>query len=140
MKPFLALLLIYVTAFAAQDTPLKPVRTMAGSVRHDAIGVSLIRLIAAPQEYEKKVVRVIGYLRIEFEGNAIYIHEEDFRRSIPKNGLWLEASREMMLELRKLSDGYVLLEGVFDPKNTGHGGLFSGAIIEINRAQAWRSR
>src|SRR5688572_16757303 len=83
----------------------------AGTAHQSAIGVSLVRLIAAPQEYASKVVRVIGYLKIEREGNAIYLHEEDYRRSISKNALWLEASREMMLEMQKLSGGYVLLEG-----------------------------
>jgi hypothetical protein len=112
----------------------------AGTVRHDAMGVSLIRLIAAPQEYANRVVRVMGYLKIEFEGNAIYLHQEDREHGLYKNGLWLEAPGEMMKELQKLSGRYVLIEGVFEPKNTGHGGLFSGAIIDINRAQAWGTR
>jgi hypothetical protein len=139
MKPF-AVLLICVTAAAAQDTPLKPVRSMAGAVRHDAIGVSIIRLVASPKEYDGKAVRVLGYLNIAFEHNAIYLHREDLEHGLSINGLWIAATREMMLELRKLSGQYVLIEGVFDSQNTGHGNLFSGAIVEINRAQAWRSR
>lgn len=51
--------------------------------------VSLIQLIAQPEKFEGKRVRFIGFLRIEFEGNAIYLHREDFDHGITKNGLWL---------------------------------------------------
>ena len=109
----------------------------AGNARPEATDVSMIRLIAAPQEYSKKVVRVIGYLNIEFEGNAIYLHEEDFKRSLTANALWVDAKPEMMEELKKLSGQYVLLEGVFEASDHGHLGLFSGALQEIHRADRW---
>jgi len=41
--------------------------------------VSLIQLIANPQAYDGKTVRITGFLHLEFEGNAIYLHNEDFR-------------------------------------------------------------
>jgi hypothetical protein len=112
----------------------------AGNVRPGVIGVSLIQLIAAPQEHAGKPVRVIGFVKIGFEHNAIYLHREDLDHGLSKNGLWLETSRPMMQELIKLSGSYVLIEGVFDPDNRGHGGLFSGALTDISRVDVWRSR
>ena len=52
--------------------------------------VSLIQLIAQPEKFEGTRVRLIGFLRIEFEGNAIYLHREDFDHGIAKNGLWVD--------------------------------------------------
>ncbi len=34
-------------------------------------------------------VRVIGFVRIDFEGNAVYLHEEDDKYAISDNALWL---------------------------------------------------
>ncbi len=34
---------------------------------------SLIRLIATPEKYDGKTIQVIGYLHLEFEGDAIYL-------------------------------------------------------------------
>jgi hypothetical protein len=39
----------------------------------------MIQLIANPQAWDGKHVRVIGFLRLEFEGDALYLHREDLR-------------------------------------------------------------
>ena len=37
--------------------------------------VSLIRLIANPEKYHGKKIQVTGYINLEFEGDAIYLHK-----------------------------------------------------------------
>ena len=54
--------------------------------------VSIIELIANPSRFNKKPVRVLGYLDIEFEGEALYLHEEDYKHRLTRNGLSLLAS------------------------------------------------
>jgi len=44
--------------------------------------VSVVQLIANPQQYDGKQVRLIAFLNLEFEGNALYLHREDFDKSI----------------------------------------------------------
>src|SRR5262245_12174969 len=110
MKPVKSFIFVFVFAVLAN----------AAGTHQRAIDVSIIRLIAAPEAYANKVVRVIGYLNIEFECNAIYVHEQDFRHDISQNGLWVRAPGEMSKELAKLSGRYVLIEGVFDPTVKGH--------------------
>lgn len=110
----------------------------AGTPDNNAQSVSIIRLIAAPERYDGKLVRVVGYLNMAFEGDSIYFHEEDFRRSLVENALWVEPAEGMRKELTKLSRRYVLIEGVFDASDTGHMGLFSGTIKKITRADAWK--
>lgn len=96
-----------------------------------------MRLIAAPERFAGKLVCVIGFLNIAFEGDAIYLHEEDFRRSLYMNSLSVQADDGMMTDLKKLSGHYVLIQGIFDPSQKGHMGLSSGGITKISRADAW---
>ncbi len=106
----------------------------AGSANPDAIDVSIIRLIASPDTFDGKVVRIMGYLHLEFEGNGIYFHKEDYDRSLSKNGLWVDAPSEMFREMVKMNNRYVLIEGVFSTKDEGHMGGWSGAVTNITRA------
>jgi len=104
----------------------------------EPIDVSLVRLIANPNDYDGKLVRVIGYARLEFEGDAIYLHEDDYKHSIYKNGLWMDVSEDMRKRKTELDRKYVLIEGTFDAKMTGHMGLWSGSIQKITRCQVWK--
>jgi hypothetical protein len=55
----------------------------------DAPQVSIIQLIATPAKFDHKKIRIVGYLHLEFEGNAIYLHEDDFRARISENSIWI---------------------------------------------------
>ena len=99
-------------------------------------GVSLLQLIANPSEYHGKLVRVIGFCRLEFEGDALYLHREDFEQGITKNAVWLNVGREISKSRSNLSGGYVIVEGVFNAEDKD---LFSGCI-KVRRIQHWRSR
>ena len=99
--------------------------------------VSMIQLIANPQQYAGKPIRVIAFLNLEFEGNALYLHREDFDRSIVSNAVWISLEDHQVRTSRKLSGGYVLVEGIFSAKDRGHFGMFSGSIQQVTRIQGW---
>jgi hypothetical protein len=105
--------------------------------------VSLIRLIANPERYHGKKVRVIGFARLQFEGSGVYVHEDDYRHGITRNGLWLGsfASRQGRQPTDPISikgnDKYAIVEGTFDMNNHGHRGMWSGAITNVTRFQLW---
>ncbi|WP_456461398.1 hypothetical protein [Reichenbachiella sp.] len=100
--------------------------------------VSLIKLIATPQEYHDRRIQVVGYLNLEFEGDAIYLHKEDYEQSILENSFWVSFSDKISQdELRKLNKRYVLIAGTFNMDNHGHMGLFSGEIMKIDRIIKW---
>lgn len=101
------------------------------------LDVSLISLIARPSEFDGKLVRVIGFARLEFEGNAIYLHREDYLQGITRNGLWLDVRSASKKSATRVSDGYVIVEGVFSMKDQGHLGLWSGSIQKITRMDPW---
>ncbi len=100
--------------------------------------VSLIQLIANPQAYEGKTVRIIGFIHLEFEGNVIYLHEEDFRYGLTKNGLWIDTPRDMTPEqIKAVNDHYVICTARFEAKMHGHMGMNSGEVANITRLEVW---
>jgi hypothetical protein len=99
--------------------------------------VTLVRLIADPDKFDGKLIRVIGFLRIEFEGDVLYLHREDYENAILGNGIWVDVTPGMGRQKPLLNMNYVLLEGVFASKDHGHMGMWSGAIKSIRRAEVW---
>ena len=103
--------------------------------------VSIIQLISNPEKFDGKYVRLIGFVRVEFEGDAIYLHEDDYKYGLTKNGLWLNLTKDIYeKQSRKFDRKYVLVEGTFNAKHRGHMGLFSGAIENIKRFEVWEVR
>ncbi|WP_164850007.1 hypothetical protein [Mucilaginibacter limnophilus] len=101
--------------------------------------LSIINLIANPEKYDGKSIRVNGYLHLEFEGNMLYLHKVDYEKSLSKNALWMDFSKKslMALDKEKCNDKYVLVEGVFNSNNTGHMGMNTGSIEKITRLEVW---
>ena len=103
--------------------------------------VSIVQLIANPKAYQGKSVRLIGFVSIRFEGKAVYLHEDDYKHGIKKNGLWLALSGSKSgHEHSEFHEKYVLIEGTFDVGMKGHRGAYSGAIKNIKRMQAIEAR
>ncbi|MBW0164536.1 MAG: hypothetical protein HYI21_03230 [Sediminibacterium sp. Gen4] len=101
--------------------------------------VSLVKLIANPEKYNGKRIQVIGYLHLEFEGNAIYLHEEDFKRRISANSFWVEFSSKLTKkrDLNKFNDKYVIIIGTFNVNEKGHMRMFGGTLDDIVRLDLW---
>jgi len=58
-------------------------------VKFEDYDISMLRLIVTPEKYHNKTVQIIGYLNLEFEGNAIYFHKEDYENGSSRNGMWV---------------------------------------------------
>ncbi len=107
---------------------------------NDSQDVSLIQLIANPEKYDGKQVRFIGFLRIEFEGNAIYFHREDYERGLGRNAIWVDIPSDMKTSEKSATDKhYVICVGVFRASGHGHMGMFSGELSDVRRLQVWPS-
>ncbi|MTW03882.1 hypothetical protein [Pseudoduganella ginsengisoli] len=102
--------------------------------------VSMIQLIANPQLYDGKPVRVMAFLNLEFEGNALYLHREDFDKSLLSNAVWISLDDQQIRASKKFSGGYVLVEGVFSAKDRGNFGIFPGSIQKVTRLQSWERK
>lgn len=112
-----------------------------GAVGDSVERVSLVALIARPELYEGKAVRVIGAFRLEFEGNAVCLHSEDIEKGISNNCLWISLDMAKVNanpeELKALNGGHALLEGTFTSRHRGHFGMYSGSIENIWRVARW---
>ncbi|HET6327107.1 MAG TPA: hypothetical protein VFG04_20670 [Planctomycetaceae bacterium] len=126
--------------FAALALALGPTATVTAQPQTGPQDVSLIRLIANPNDFDGKPVRVIAFLRLEFEGNALYVSRADYENHISKNGIWIDVPDLVRKEASEYSDRYVLVEGVFSAKDQGHMHLFSGALHKTSRLEVWNLR
>jgi hypothetical protein len=99
---------------------------------------SLIYLLANPQEFEGRRVRVVGFMHLEFEGTAIYVRRDDYESSLTRNGFWL-SFRDSTVNRTGLNTVYVILEGTFTGKSGGHLGLWSGTIRDVSFLARWPS-
>ena len=104
------------------------------SKRPEPVDVSMVALLAVPEKYDGKYVRTNAFLCLEFEGNALYLHEEDYRYGMSKNALWIDLSKSQEQQFKNLSLGHVLVEGVMVANRMD---LFSGMITHVSRLEAW---
>jgi hypothetical protein len=96
--------------------------------------VSLIQLIANPEKYDGKQVQVIGFLRLEFEGNALYLHEDDYKNVVFGNSIGLGIPKKQKLPEDELNMHYVKVVGTF---KAGMSNIQSGVIIDITTIERW---
>lgn len=95
--------------------------------------VSLLSLVANPERYDGRRVRIIGYLHLEFEGDELCPTVEFYRVADAASCIWIDATPQM----RTLSDHYVIVEGQFSSSARGHLGAYNGALQSVTRAEQW---
>lgn len=110
-----------------------------GRLFAESSDATLIQILSDPVKYHKKMVRVVGYLHLKSYDDAIYLHEEDYRYALYGNSLWVDVTDDMRNHEDKLTDRYVILEGLFDAENHGTMGAFTGTIKNVVRCEAWSS-
>ena len=109
----------------------------AGRISADAQDATLLQILSNPREHDRKTVRVIGYLHLEREGDAIYLSEADFKHGVFGNSLALEITDDMFNMREQLTGKYVVLEGYFDAQDRGAFEVYSGTIKRIWRCEVW---
>jgi len=99
--------------------------------------VSLVALIATPERYEGKKVQVIGYVVLEFEGTAVYLHAEDAKHMLTSNGLWLVFGKTERNPVKNADQQpqYAIIDGIFRGGMKGHMGLWSGSLTDLTRLE-----
>ena len=96
------------------------------------------RVIARPELYHAKRISLIGFMNLEFEGNALYHSESEYRHGQSSDALWLAVDG---LKVKPpFARGWVIVEGTFNGEHRGHFGLFSGTLERITRMEAWKIR
>ena len=113
--------------------------------------ISLIQLIANPEAYNGKTVRVSGYFHRKFEDSALYLSKEAADYLEARNAIWVNFAKNIDVKTdiiphdsrRRIADldcQYVGLVGTFtfDKRGNGHMGGFSGELNEVARGSVDR--
>ncbi len=109
--------------------------------------VSIVHLVANPEKYDGKRVKVFGYLHVRFEDSALYLTKDDADHLIGANAVWVSYDPAAKLgrldgkeietrdvgDLRCFDGRYVMLDGIFSMKERGHMGSFSGGVKDVVR-------
>ena len=96
--------------------------------------VSMIALIANQKMFDQREVRVVGYLIVDFEHNALYFSESDAKNGMSSNSIWIDG--EEVCAGSEKNQSYVMVRGVFIAK-PGPRGLFSGRMERLSRCDLW---
>jgi len=92
-------------------------------------------ILLRPSNYSRKRVQLTGYARIEFEGNALYMNLRSCETREASKAVWLTLGWPLPESLLAHDGQHVVVEGVFNPDNRGHFGLFAGALEDIGRIE-----
>jgi hypothetical protein len=139
--------LIFICSIAATGQTSKDViekdneTTLAmREVESENMDVSIVNLICNPKKYHGQTIQIVGYLQLQFEGDAIYLHKEDCEHSLTSNSFWVNFSDKISKRpnLKSYNERYVILIGTFDMNSHGHMGLFAGTLKNIRRLDEWR--
>jgi hypothetical protein len=111
---------------------------MNATVKERPAHVSLVQPIATPEKFDGRVVRVVGFCRLEFDVEALYLHREDLEAALTKNSVRMDLGSMVLQNKQQFTDVYVLVEGVFSAptERAIHGGL----LDRITRFERYPSR
>jgi hypothetical protein len=98
--------------------------------------ICLRALLNKPGDYNGQIVRVAGYLVLEFENFGLYL-SADRKNWIDKSGLWISFAPEAEINSRRttLRGKYVILEGSIDAGAHGHMGGFAAEVRGVGKVE-----
>jgi hypothetical protein len=113
--------------------PLRP-------TKDEPINMSLIQLLANPERFDRKSVRVWGYLLMEHQPGhspdaTLFFHKED-ADNLLGNGVPVGLSERMLRDAEKIDRMYVILAGTVRVTHAENGGSMVG-IADIQYCSPW---
>ncbi len=103
-----------------------------------AAPISIIRVLANPQEFEGKRIAVVGFLVLHKDGNMLYLHREDEEMGLYKNGFTVDFDSPLTPDdIARMNMHYVYLGGVYDTHYQGPGLGSSGTIKNAVNVVLW---
>lgn len=95
--------------------------------------VSIIHLIAKPDDFNKKIIVVSGVYD-EFEDTyRLYLDHEKYERRMSVYAVELELSEIQKKSLRDLKGEYVQVKGLYDSDLTGVIGISAGTVTKVTK-------
>jgi hypothetical protein len=109
----------------------------APAFSREPLPVSILQLLANPQEYDRKLVCVVGYLSLG-EQRVLYLHHEDAYVGDAANAISIRPTQRMLWRRHELNHKYVVVVGTFRAGRAGSPVWFMvGGIRGIKRCSVW---
>lgn len=106
----------------------------ASAVEHDDfLPVSLIALIANPEKFDGKPIRIEGIALFDNKTHmySIFLTREDRRVGNGLNGIFLILAASLG-NIDRFNNKHVVVRGVFQAENKGHLSSFSGTLADVD--------
>jgi hypothetical protein len=94
--------------------------------------ISIVTLLAEPVSKSPQRVQVAGFLVLEFEGQALYLHREDYQQQLMRNAIRIALTPEQEKQYKDLSGSYVLVEASFRKARNSED-IFTGSLFNVRR-------
>jgi hypothetical protein len=99
--------------------------------------IGMVPLLAAPQEYDGKVVQTWGFLYLRFEDDSVWLHREDLLNFLWKDSFALDLTQKQREQFKSLNHTYVMVQGTLHSKGPDGPGLESGTISDVTMVHGW---
>jgi hypothetical protein len=96
------------------------------------LDVSIVNLIATPERYDHKLVRVAGYITISYL-DTIWLHQEDYENRLGSNGVLMVMEDEQIEALKGCDKTYGVIVARFLKAKTGPDGLLDLAPLSLEQ-------
>lgn len=102
----------------------------SGSNKDQTATVSVDQLIESPKKFNKKQVKVTGFIHFGFEENLLFSSKNEWSKKQYNKGIWIDRhnSKVGSEDLEKFSDQVVNIVGEFDSDKRGHLSFSAGEI------------
>ncbi len=100
--------------------------------------IPINEILESPDVYEGTQIQVVGYLNLDWEADAIYLNEGDFKANRYNKGLWVHLNQFKFKNSSKLKGHYVVIDAVFDANDHGHMNLWGGALKQITAIKRYK--
>jgi len=124
----LMILLLFIPGVASEGSP---------QTAQQPTYVSMLQLLTMPEQFNGKVVSVIGFLSMNYEGYLLFAHQEDAVHVILGNAVQIEGNKQMSAETEKLDQKYVKVLGTFRASDRRRVPFYVGAIVDIRSCDFW---
>lgn len=97
--------------------------------------ISVLHLVAHPELFEGRRVRVVGFCVLVFEGKALYVTEGDHRAANTRHAVWLEVP--LSRDNQSRSGTMAIVDATFETTSRGHLGMYVGTLRDVTSLEPW---
>jgi hypothetical protein len=95
-----------------------------------ALPVSMVTLLAMPASGSAQRVQVSGFLVLDFEGQALYLHKEDYQEGLTLNSIYVSLTPAQLEQYKSLDKTYVTIEASFQKRRKSED-IFTGVLFHV---------